>query len=415
MSIIDLTDIESAAQRLQGVLHPTPLARSDTFSRIADTEIYLKNENLQKTGSFKIRGAYNKVSLLRAAGEAREVVAASAGNHAQGVAFAATRLGLKSKIVMPRSTPIAKVKATEGYGAEVVLQGDCYDEAHAAALEIQEQSGAVFIHPFDDPAVIAGQGTIGPEILKDLPNVDVVFVPAGGGGLLAGVAYYLKTINPRIRVIGVQAAGANAIEQTFRARQLVSTELTSTIADGIAVKTPGLLTTELILEYVDDVISVSDAQISSAILTLLERCKQLVEPAGAAALAAAIGCSSDIPGQQSSACVDIRGKRSVCILSGGNIDVGFINRLIELGLAARGRRLKFSIVLHDVPGSLERVAHLIAKASANVIRVQYDRIGADLDPLDVILHITCEVSDHKHGQEVMDALARAGYTAALEP
>jgi threonine dehydratase len=400
---LTLEDIESAASRLQGVLHPTPLARSETFSRMAGTEIYLKNENFQKTGSYKIRGAYNKVSLLKEAGDVNEVVTASAGNHAQGVAFAASKLGVHAKIVMPRSTPIAKIKATEGYGAEVILRGNCYDEAHQVALQIQEESGAVFIHPFDDPAVIAGQGTVAAEILKDLPNVDIVFVPAGGGGLLSGVAYYLKMINPRIRVIGVQAEGANAIEQSFKARRLITTENTSTIADGIAVRVPGKITTGLIFEYADDVISVSDAEISSAILTLLERCKQLVEPAGAVSLAAALSFPNIV-----------RGKRSVCILSGGNIDVGFINRLIELGLFARGRRLKFAMVLPDVPGSLERVAHLIAKEFANVIRVQYDRIGADLNPQNVILRITCEVSDTEHGQRVIEALQAADYRVTLE-
>jgi threonine dehydratase len=396
---LTIKDVEAAAARLAGVIHKTPLSRSETFSSLAGTDIYLKFENQQKTGSFKIRGAFNKLSLLKAAGGVNKVLAASAGNHAQGVAYAAGVLGMSATIVMPSSTPIAKIKATEGYGAEVVLAGDCYDSACAFAKDLAVEREAEFIHPFDDPAVIAGQGTLGFEILRDLPNADVVFVPAGGGGLLAGISFGLKTINPRIKIIGVQSEGADAICRSFKAKKLVGTERTATIADGIAVSLPGELTTAIINDYADDLVTVSDSEIAAAILSLLERSKQLVEPAGASSLAAALKCAELIAG-----------KRAVCLLSGGNIDMGFVHKLIDLGLAARGRKLRFKTVLPDVPGSLERVAKIIAESVANIINVQYDRTSADLSPQDVFLHIICEVSDKSHGERVCAALETAGYS-----
>jgi threonine dehydratase len=397
-TILTIGDVEKATSRLSGVLHKTPLKRSETFSKLAGTDIYLKYENQQKTGSFKIRGAYNKLYQIKEAGGVKDVLAASAGNHAQGVAYAAAALGLSATIVMPKSTPIAKIKATEGYGAEVILAGDSYDSACAFAKNLAVERGAEFIHPFDDAAVIAGQGTLGFEILRDMPNVDVVFVPAGGGGLLAGVSYCLKSINPRIKIIGVQSVGADAICRSFAAKKLIGTERTTTIADGIAVSMPGELTTAIINTYTDDMVTVTDAEISAAILNLLERAKQLVEPAGATSLAAALKMSEEL-----------KGKRAVCLLSGGNIDMGFVHKLIDLGLAARGRKLRFKTVLPDVPGSLERVAKIIAEAGANIVNVQYDRTSADLDPRDVFLHIICEVSDRDHGMKVCENLETAGY------
>lgn len=404
-SACDLTlkGIEQAAERLKGVIHNTQLSRSETFSKMADAEIYLKYENQQKTGSFKIRGAYNKIRELKEQGDVTEVVAASAGNHAQGVAFASMELGIKATIVMPKSTPIAKVKATEGYGADICLEGDCYDDAYAKALEIQEERGAVFIHPFDDCSVIAGQGTIGYDILKSIPNVDIVFLPAGGGGLLSGVAYYLKNINPRVQVIGVQAEGAAAIYRSFYEKKLVTLPTVNTIADGIAVKTPGSLTQELIDLYVDKIVTVSDADISSAILNLLERNKQIVEPAGAAALAAALNGS-----------VDVKGKRCVCVLSGGNIDVSFIHRIIEIGLVARNRKLRFKTIMPDIPGSLEKFSKIMSEAFANIVMVQYDRMSAELDPHEVILHIACEVGGKEHGEQVVSMLEKNGYKVIME-
>jgi threonine dehydratase len=398
MNNLTLNDIETAVGRLSGILHKTPLQLSHTFSEMAGTEIYLKYENQQKTGSFKIRGAYNKLCKIKEEGKIKSILAASAGNHAQGVAYGASLLGLSSTIVMPKSTPIAKVKATEEYGAKVVLEGDCYDSAYSYALNLAKETGAEFIHPFDDTGVIAGQGTLGFEILGDIPGVDFVFVPAGGGGLLAGISFYLKNINPRVKIIGVQSEGADAILQSFKAGKFISGDKANTIADGIAVSNPGKITTEIINKYTDDIVSVGDNEISSAILTLLERCKQLVEPAGAASVAGALKYADKL-----------KGRRCVCLLSGGNIDMGFVHKLIDLGLAARGRKLKFKTVLPDIPGSLERVSKIIAENFANIVSVQYDRTSADLNPRDVVLHITCEVSDTTHGKKVCKSLENAGY------
>ena len=286
--MLELKDFEAAADRLKNVIHNIPLSTSCTFSAMSGAEVYLKYENQQKTGSFKVRGAYNKIMKRYAEGDLHAVVASSAGNHAQGVAFAASSVGVKSTIVMPRSTPIAKVSATQGYGAEVVLAGNIYDEAYAKACEICEETGAEFIHPFDDEDVMAGQGTIALEVLRDLPFVDMIFVPAGGGGLISGVAACAKQINPRIQVIGVQAEGAPAIANSFRAGKLTPSDTVRTIADGIAVKTPGETTFQYIQKYVDRVVTVSDDEIASAVLLLLERAKQVVETSGAASLAAVL-------------------------------------------------------------------------------------------------------------------------------
>lgn len=304
--MLELKDFEAAADRLKNVIHNIPLSTSCTFSAMTGAEVYLKYENQQKTGSFKVRGAYNKIMKRFAEGDLHAVVASSAGNHAQGVAFAATAAGVKSTIVMPRSAPIAKVSATQGYGAEVVLAGNIYDEAYAKACEICEETGAEFIHPFDDEDVMAGQGTIALEILRDLPGVDMIFVPAGGGGLISGVAACAKQINPRIQIIGVQAEGAPAIANSFRTGERTPSDTVHTIADGIAVKTPGEKTFEYIKQYVDRVVTVSDDEIASAVLLLLERCKQVVETSGAAPLAAVLNNK-----------VDVKGKKVVCVLSGG--------------------------------------------------------------------------------------------------
>ena len=366
---IELRDIKTAAQRLKPILHHTELDLSSTFSSMTGGSIYLKCENRQKTGSFKIRGASNKIASLAEQGQVKSVVASSAGNHAQGVAYAAKKFGIPATIVMPESAPIAKVQATEGYGAKVVLSGACYDDAYTKAREICDSEGATFLHPYNDVDVIAGQGTLGIEILGDLPTVDLILVPAGGGGLLSGVAAAVKQLNPRVRVCGVQAEGANAIARSFREKRLVTTETASTIADGIAVKAPGDITVDIINQYVDDVVTVSDREISSAILLLMERCKQIVEPAGATSLAAALGGK-----------IDVEGKNVVCLLSGGNIGVSFIQNIIEQGLVARNRRLKFIAKLIDRPGSLVQLLNVLAQAGANVLTVQHDKLMLGLNP-----------------------------------
>ncbi|HIR86159.1 MAG TPA: threonine ammonia-lyase [Candidatus Limivicinus faecipullorum] len=395
---MELRDIKNAAQRLRPILHHTELDLSSTFSSMTGGSIYLKCENRQKTGSFKIRGASNKIASLVEQGQVQSVVASSAGNHAQGVAYAAKKFGIPATIVMPESAPIAKVQATEGYGAKVVLSGSCYDDAYTKAREICDSEGATFLHPYNDVDVIAGQGTLGIEILGDLPTVDLILVPAGGGGLLSGVAAAVKQLNPRVKVFGVQAEGANAIARSFREKRLITTETASTIADGIAVKAPGDITVDIINQYVDDVVTVSDREISSAILLLMERCKQIVEPAGATSLAAALGGK-----------IDVEGKNVVCLLSGGNIDVSFIQNIIEQGLVARNRRLKFIAKLIDRPGSLVQLLNVLAQAGANVLTVQHDKLMLGLNPNETYVRIACEVGGKAHGSIVMSELKNHGY------
>ena len=387
---ITLQDFERAQQRLKGVLHHTELDLSATFSAMTGGNIYLKYENSQKTGSFKIRGASNKIAALVERGAPGAVVASSAGNHAQGVAYAAHRFGIPATIVMPKPAPIAKAKAAEGYGATVVLES-CAQE-HATLL-----------HPYNDPEVIAGQGTLGLEILGDLPTADVVIVPAGGGGLLAGVAACIKQINPRVQVIGVQAEGADAIAPSFRTHGYVQTDSAATIADGIAVKVPGDLTVPLIERYADDVVTVSDRDISEAVLLLMERCEQIVEPAGATPVAAVLKGK-----------VDVKGKNVVCLLSGGNIDVSFIQCIIEQGLAARSRRLRVTVTLLDRPGSLGKLRNDIAALGANILSVEHDRLTAGLNPNEIDVHVSCEVGDKAHGDRVRGQLIQSGYHVKID-
>lgn len=400
---MDCKDVEKAAARLAGNIHNVKVTSSRTFSAMAGCDLYLKCENRQKTGSFKVRGAFNKLAKLKEEGFTGEVIASSAGNHAQGVSYASSKLGMHATIVMPKSTPIAKVLATQGYGADVVLAGDCYDACYQEALRLQKEKDALFIHPFDDEDVIAGQGTIAYEICHDLPNVDMIVVPAGGGGLLAGISYYAKQINPRIKIVGVQAEGASAIVQSYKKKKHVNTKTVNTIADGIAVMNPGEKTVAMIQEYVDDMVTVSDNEIAATILLMLEREKQVVEPSGAASLAAVLNQK-----------VDVKGKRVVCVLSGGNIDVSFIHKVVEKGLVTRGRNMKFKALMMDVPGSLEHLTHVVTVANANIIEVQYDRIQADLNLNETILHIAVEVSSKEHGEALLNALRKEGYEVTLE-
>ncbi len=393
-----LKDIECAAERLKPILHHTELDMSSTFSEMTGGEVYLKCENRQKTGSFKIRGASNKIAALVERGGVTSVVASSAGNHAQGVAYAAHKFGIPATIVMPASASIAKVQATQGYGANVILHGDCYDDAYARACQVCEAEGATFLHPYNDLEVMAGQGTLGLEILYDLPTVDMVVVPAGGGGLLAGVAAAIKQVNPRVEVIGVQAEGADAIARSFREKKYIATDSVSTIADGIAVKAPGDMTVELINRYADDVVTVSDNEISEAILLLMERCKQIVEPSGATSVAAVLKGK-----------VDVKGKKVVCLLSGGNIDVGFIQCIIKQGLTARHRNLRFTATLLDKPGNLVKLLNNIAEQGANILTVEHDRLSAALDPNQTDVHVACEVGGKEHGERLINSLKSKGF------
>ena len=400
---LELYDFERAAERLKPILHHTELDLSSTFSKLTGGKVYLKCENRQKTGSFKIRGASNKIACMIERGERCPVVASSAGNHAQGVAYASSRFGIPATIVMPKAAPIAKVQATEGYGAKVVLTGSCYDDAYQEALRICEEEGAKFLHPYNDLEVIAGQGTLALEILGDLPTADIIIVPAGGGGLLAGMALAAHLLNPRVKVYGVQAEGAPAIALSFQQKKLVTTESASTIADGIAVKVPGDITVDLINKYAAGVVTVSEREIANAILLLMERCKQIVEPAGATPLAAVL-----------SGKIDVKGKRVVCLMSGGNVDVSFLQNIIEQGLVARNRRLKFVATLSDRPGSLVQLLNILADRRVNVLSIYHDQLYRRLNPGQTSVHVTCEVGGEEHGKSVIDAIAATGVEVEVE-
>ena len=396
-AVLSLDDIRAAARALASVAHETPLDGSSTFSGMAGRPVYLKLENLQKTGSFKLRGAYNKIRLLSAAEKARGVIAASAGNHAQGVAYAARHAGIRSVIVMPETAPLSKVSATRGYGAEVVLAGSSYDEAYARAKELEAEDGLTFVHAFNDPAVMAGQGTIGLEILRQLPQLEAVVVPIGGGGLISGVATAIKEMAPHIKVYGVQAEGADAMARSKAANKLIQTAGASTIADGIAVKAPGDLAFEVIRKYVDEIVTIDDEAIASAILMLLERAKLVVEGAGAIGLAALL--HGKIPSQGPVA----------CLISGGNIDVNFIARIIERGLVKAGRRVILTTRVIDRPGSLQKLLASIAASRGYVLYVHHDRIQHDVPLGQAKVQVSLETRDTEHTREILDALQREGY------
>ncbi|MBP2666803.1 MAG: tdcB 1 [Firmicutes bacterium] len=394
---LSLDDIRAAAAALAGVAHETPLAGSSTFSGITGFPVYLKLENLQKTGSFKLRGAYNKIRLLSPTEKVRGVIAASAGNHAQGVAYAARHAGIRSVIVMPETAPLSKVSATRGYGAEVVLAGSSYDEAFARAQQLEIKEGLTFVHAFNDPAVMAGQGTLGMEILKALPEVEAVVVPVGGGGLIAGVATAIKELAPHVKVYGVQAEGAPAMALSQKAGKLLQTAAATTIADGIAVKVPGDATFEVVRNYVDDIVTIDDEAIASAILMLLERAKLLAEGAGAIGLAALMHGKIAASGPVA------------CLISGGNIDVNFIARIIERGLVKAGRRVILTTYVIDRPGALQKLLASIAACRGNVLYVHHDRIQHDVPLGQAKVQVSLETRDTAHTEEILAALQCEGY------
>ncbi len=400
MNNLSIQEIRAAAAALQGVAHNTPLDRSSTFSNMVGAPVYLKLENLQKTGSFKLRGAYNKIRLLDRAEKNRGVIAASAGNHAQGVAYAASHAGIHSVIVMPETAPLSKVSATRGYGAEVVLAGTSYDEAFLRAKELELEQGLTFVHAFNDDQVMAGQGTIGLEILCDLPELSTVVVPIGGGGLIAGVATAIKAIAPQVRVVGVQAAGADAMARSKQVGVLTPTAGVSTIADGIAVKSPGDRTFEVILQVVDEIVTIDDEAIASAILMLLERGKLMVEGAGAVGLAALLNGKVAATGPVA------------CIISGGNIDVNFIARIIERGLVKAGRRSIITTRVPDRPGMLQKMLSVIAGSKGNVLHVYHDRLNHSVPLGQCEVQVSMETRDKEHTTEIIVALQQEGYCVA---
>ncbi len=367
----DLTEmIREAREVLRGVVHRTPLSSSMTFSQMTGGEVYLKLENLQKTGAFKLRGAYYALWKRLQEAPLSLCVTASSGNHGQGVAYAASVLGVKSKVVMPVHTPVYKVQAVKGYGAEVVLHGETYDDAYAKAKEIAEREGAFFVHPFDDERVIAGQGTIGLEIAEDLPVVDIVVVPVGGGGLISGIAVALKAVcGKHVKVIGVQPKGAPALYESYRKGSLVTVERPQTIADGVIVKRPGRLTFKLIQEFVDDMVVVDDREIARAMFLLLERAKLVAEPAGALSVAALL-----------SGAVNVKGKKVVAVVSGGNVDMSLLSRIIERSLYLEGRQVKIRGVLPDRPGELKKVIDVIAEYRLNIVHIEHERGNPLINP-----------------------------------
>jgi threonine dehydratase len=395
---VTIADIWEAHKLLKPRLHHTPLALSRTLHELTGADVYLKAENMQRSGSFKVRGASYKLSRLSEQEYRHGVIAASAGNHAQGVAIAAANYNIPCSIVMPETAPLAKVTATQSYGANVVLHGFTYDDAYQHCLDLQAQSGATFIHAFDDPCVIAGQGTLGLEMLSDLPDADALVVPIGGGGLIAGIAIAARALHPDITIIGVQAAGAASCRSSLDAGALQSLPTIATIADGIAVKRPGTLTFSIIQRLVDEVVLVNDEDIISAVLLLMERNKMLVEGAGAAGVAALLSGAVKLPG-----------KKVLVPLTGGNIDINLVGRFIEHGLAVAGRYFVIHTRLTDRPGELMRLLTIISEMRINVIDVRHQRISSRLPIMQREETLTLETRDRAQCEQLLERLRGAGY------
>lgn len=394
--MLTIDNVYRASYALKSVVRQTDIIRAPKLAK--DTELYLKTENLQITGSFKVRGAYYKMSNLSEAEKTKGVVACSAGNHAQGVALAAQKNGIKSVICLPDGAPISKIEATKSYGAEVCLVEGVYDDAYNKALELRDKEGYTFIHPFNDEDVIAGQGTIALELIEQLPDMDAVIVPIGGGGLISGIAYTLKTLKPHVKVYGVQAAGAPSMYKSIKDGQIEELHSVSTIADGIAVKKPGDLTYEICSKYVDEIVTVTDDEISAAILALMEQHKLVTEGAGAIAVAAAMFGK-----------LDIAGKKTICLLSGGNIDVTILSRVIKRGLLMSGRTCQLMIELADKPGQLKNVSRIIADLGGNVISVHHERANEGSDVTGCYLRIMLETRNYDHIKEIKKALTDFGF------
>lgn len=389
--MLTLDKIYHARYVLKEVIRDTDVIYAPHINQ--DAQIYLKTENLQITGSFKVRGAYYKISQLSDEEKARGVIACSAGNHAQGVALAAQKAGIPAVICLPDGAPISKVEATKSYGAQVVLVEGVYDDAYEKALSLRDEKGYTFIHPFDDELVIEGQGTIGLELMEQIPDMDAVIVPVGGGGLISGVAFAIKALNPEVKVYGVQAAGAPSMAESLRRKEIVHLPSVSTIADGIAVKTPGENTFALTSRYVDGVVTVTDDEIAAAILALMEQQKLVAEGAGASVVAAAM--FNKVP---------VKGKKVVCLLSGGNVDVNILSRVIDRGLLMSGRRCQLTIELVDKPGQLEKVAGCIAREGGNVVSVHYEHANEGSDINGCYLRLELETRNFEHIKAIRESL-----------
>ncbi len=395
--MLTLKMIQEAKEALQGVARVTPLNPTKSLGK----NVYIKCENLQLTGAFKLRGAYNKLRCLSPEEASRGVIACSAGNHAQGIAWSATKLGIKSVICMPAGAPISKIEATRNYGAEVVLVPGVYDDAAAEAKRLCEERGYTFAHPFNDPYVMAGQGTIGLEILEQLPDVDQIVVPIGGGGLIAGLACAVKHLKPSCKIIGVQAVGAASMWVSHNAGRITSLSSVSTIADGIAVKTPGDLTFALCEKYVDEIVTVKEGEIAAAILALMEDQKIVSEGAGATTVAAVMY------GKVSAA-----DKKTVCLVSGGNVDATMLSKIITKGLTKSGRITNISTKIHDRPGELRQLLDLVANCGANVMSVHHDREDINSEVDHCVVNLTLETRDRQHASDIRAALDASGYPVA---
>jgi threonine dehydratase len=396
--MVNLTKIQQAVARIRGSISLSPCVRSETFSNLTGNSIFFKFENLQITGSFKERGALNKILLLSDEERHRGVIAASAGNHAQAVAYHATKRGIAAEICMPLTTPMVKVSATREFGAEVILAGTNYDETCQEALRRCREKKLTFIHPFDDEAVIAGQGTLGVEVLEQNPDLEILVVPVGGGGLIGGIACAAKEMNPKVYVIGVQTSKLPSMKAALEARRPVLLPPKATIADGIAVRCAGEVTYPLVEKYVDDIVTVDDEEIANAIQKLLEKEKTLAEGAGAVAAAAVLQRR-----------ITAHGRNVGVFITGGNIDVSLLSRIIERGLVKDGRIVRLRIHLPDHPGALEKLAHVIAKERANIIETNYDRAYYGVLLGDAVIDITTETRGPAHIAELMAALDTAGY------
>ncbi len=394
--MLTIDNVYRAQRALKGVIRRTDVIYAPKLGK--GTELYLKTENLQITGSFKVRGAYYKMTCLSEEEKSRGVIACSAGNHAQGVALAAQKNGMKAVICLPDGAPISKVEATKSYGAEVCLVEGVYDDAYNKALQLRDEKGYTFVHPFNDEEVIAGQGTIGLELMEQLPDLDAVIVPIGGGGLISGIAYTMKTLNPHVKVYGVQAQGAPSMKNAVEHGEVEALASVSTIADGIAVKKPGELTYELCSKYVDEIVTVTDDEISAAILALMETHKLVTEGAGAVAVAAVMFGK-----------VQLQGKKAVAVLSGGNIDVTILSRVIKRGLLMSGRSCQLMIELMDKPGQLKNVSRIIADLGGNVTSVHYEQANEGSDVNGCYLRIELETRNFEHIQEIKKGLKAFGF------
>ena len=392
-----LEKIKEARENIKDVVTKTPLLYSNVFSKSSNNEVYMKCENLQLTGAYKLRGALNKIISLSEEEKAKGVICSSAGNHAQGVAYASSLMGVESSIVMPETTPYLKVESTKNYGGNIILHGKCYDDAFLKAKTIEEEEGKVFIHPFNDIDVICGQGTIALEIFEEINDLDYILVPIGGGGLISGISVAAKSLNPNIKIIGVQAEGAPSMALSIKKDKICTLDSVNTIADGISVKTPGSKTFEIVREYVDDIITVSENDIVNAFLLLVEKHKLVAEASGVITLAALKK-------------LRVKNKKVCCILSGGNIDMLTISTLINNGLVSKGWLFCFSIELKNVPGELLKISEILAKENANVVKLEHNQFKAINRIHNVLLEVTVETNGHEHIEKVINSFEREKYS-----